>query len=123
MFARMPGRGSQSRARPLVERLDPRLIMDAPALPPEDDPLSPVGDPAPGDDLAGGEAVASSSCCSPCITYTVSVVRIETGAGPEDDPEIEGKFRFTAAASCNSGAPSSITVSYTLDESTARSCR
>ena len=81
-------------------------------LPPQDDPLSPVGDPPPG---KGRDRTASMSSC--CITYSVSVINLS--GVDEAAPTVKGKFRFSATASCSSGAPSSITVGYNRNGSTA----
>ena len=98
--------------------LEPAVFADRPPeadapvpvidpLPPEDDPLSPIGDPEGGDAMT-----ASSSCCTACITYAVTVVNV-LGVD-EAFPLDKGKFKFTATASCRTGAPASITFGYTL---------
>lgn len=92
----------------------PAPVDPLPVLPPEDDPLSPIGDPQSPSDAG---TAAAASCCGACITYAVSVVNISSVE--EAAPTVPGWFRFTAIASCSAGAPPSITVSYSLTGSTA----
>jgi hypothetical protein len=88
----------------------------APALAPEDDPLSPVGDPGSGK-LSDTATASSSSCCSACVTYSVSLVAVSSVS--EATPAEHGYFRFVAQASCTVGMASSISVPFSKAGSTA----
>jgi hypothetical protein len=108
------------------ELLEPAVFAEAapaaaagaetPALAPEDDPLSPVGDPAAGT-VADGSTSSSSCCCNPPITYLVSLIAVQDVS--EATPQDQGYFRFTAQASCTAGAASSISVPISKASSTA----
>ncbi len=77
------------------------VIPDPVPLDPADDPLSPVGDPGPGDGVA---TMSTASCgCGPTITVSVT----EAWPVDEETPSVAGWFRFHAVASCTVGAPSS----------------
>ena len=89
---------------------------------PEADPLSPVGDPPKGERVTNTTSeecrgTGENPCCGSCITFSVTVVNLADTE--EEYPGNPGKFRFTAVASCGSGAPSSITVGYHRIGSTA----
>jgi hypothetical protein len=91
---------------------DPAPAVDAtpvvPVLLPEDDPLSPVGDP-PLSGLPGSDGANATSCCSSCGVIRVSVVALDPA--DEEGPNSPGHFRFSAWPWCHFNPPATISVS------------
>ena len=116
--------GASREATPVIQRLDPRLILDAPLALASDELL--LSDPTP-DELLEPAVLARPAAEQPaparvvelplatttsCTPVYVSVICL--GGVWESDASVPSQFRFFAST-CATLAPASVTVSYSRD--------